>query len=324
MSAKYCLHFPTLLITATGFVDRPRRPVADAHPEAVSTVGFVELIARQSGVVSIAQAVAAGVPPRTAQYWARNWRRLHPGVYLVAGHRLTPEGRIRAALLWAGPDAVLTGQAAANWHGLPAPVPAVLQTTLPVDRKPRSQPGIQVRRRELQRLDVTVVRGLRVAAAPFAALETAVALRDGSVFLDRVLQRHVRFPELYRCFCRNVGRHGSSEAGRLITGAADRADSAAERVLTQLLRQSGISGWRTAEPFGPYVIDIAFAEAKLAIEVDGWAWHVDADRFRNDRRKGNALVRAGWTLLRFTWHDLTTRPAECLAEILDALALAAA
>ena len=34
--------------------------------------------------------------------------------------------------------------------------------------------------------------------------------------------------------------------------------------------------------------------------------------------------RAGWTLLRFTWHDLTTRPAECLVEILDALALAAA
>ncbi len=67
---------------------------------------------------------------------------------------------------------------------------------------------------------------------------------------------------------------------------------------------------------------MAFPDAKVAIEVDGWAWHVDAARFRNDRRKVNALVRAGWTLLRFTWHDLTTRPAECLAEILDALALA--
>ena len=29
------------------------------------------------------------------------------------------------------------------------------------------------------------------------------------------------------------------------------------------------------------------------MEVDGWAWHVDAERFRADRRKQNALVRAG-------------------------------
>jgi very-short-patch-repair endonuclease len=61
------------------------------------------------------------------------------------------------------------------------------------------------------------------------------------------------------------------------------------------------------------------AALETAVEVDGWAWHVDADRFRNDRRKGNALVRAGWVVLRFTWHDLTTRPAECIAEIRAAL-----
>ena len=111
---------------------------------------------------------------------------------------------------------------------------------------------------------------------------------------------------------------------RLITAAADRADSAAERLLTRLLRRSGLTGWRVVEPFGPYVIDIAFPEARVAIEVEGWTWHVDAERFRNDRRKGNALVGAGWTLLRFTWHDLTTRSAECVAEILDALRLAVA
>ena len=60
------------------------------------------------------------------------------------------------------------------------------------------------------------------------------------------------------------------------------------------------------------------------MEVDGWAWHVDVGRFRNDRRKGNALTTAGWTLLRFTWHDLTNRPAEVLAEIRDVLARSSA
>jgi hypothetical protein len=120
---------------------------ARQHADAVSIVRFAELVARQAGVVSIAQAVAAGVPPRTVQRWARTWRRLHPGVHLVAGHRLTTEGRVRAALLWAGLDAVLTGQAAAHWQGLPAPAPATVEATVPACRKPRPQPGVKVRRR---------------------------------------------------------------------------------------------------------------------------------------------------------------------------------
>ena len=186
-----------------------------------------------------------------------------------------------------------------------------------------ARPGVRVRRRDLLPVDISTVGGIRVAAPPLAALEAAVALPDGSVFLDRVLQRHVRFPALYRCFCRNMGRHGSSAAGHLVRAAADRADSAAERVLKRLLRRAGITGWQVGVPFGPYTIDLAFPEAKVAVEVDSWAWHVDADRFTGDRRKGNALVQAGWTVLRFTWHDLTRRPAECVAEIRAALARAA-
>jgi len=60
----------------------------------------------------------------------------------------------------------------------------------------------------------------------------------------------------------------------------------------------------------------------LAVEIDGWAWHMGVDRFRADRHKGNALVRARWDLLRFTWHDLTNRPDYVVAEIRAALAAA--
>lgn len=172
--------------------------------------------------------------------------------------------------------------------------------------------------------DLVGVNDIRLAARPLAALETVVALPDGSTFLDRALQRHVRFPALYRAFCRNMGREGSTAAGRLITAAADRADSAAERLLVTILRAAGVDGWVLGHPFGLYRIDLAFPAAMVAIEVDGWAWHVDAERFRADRRKGNALVRAGWDLLRFTWHDLDGRPVEVLAEIAETPALAAA
>jgi len=76
-----------------------------------------------------------------------------------------------------------------------------------------------------------------------------------------------------------------------VTVAADRADSAAERLTIKLLREAGVSGWVHGRPFGPSVIDFAFPGARVAVEVDGWAWHMDVERFRAGRHEGNA--RAG-------------------------------
>lgn len=49
--------------------------------------------------------------------------------------------------------------------------------------------------------------------------------------------------------------------------------------------------------------------------MDGWAWHHDVERFQRDRQRQNAVVLAGWTVLRFTWRDLTQRPAEVISQI---------
>jgi very-short-patch-repair endonuclease len=288
-------------------------------------VSFERLVALQGGVVTLAQAVAAGMSPATVQRRVRQgrWSRLHPGIYLVGGHRHTDEARIRAAWLWGGPYSVITGPAAAYWHHMLDHAPSAVELSVPSRTSPRPRPGIHLRRRDLFDSDVRELDGIQVAAAPFAALETAVALPDGSTFLDRALQKHVRFPALYRSFCRNMGRTGASAAGRLLVAAADRADSAAERLLVGLLREAGIEGWVLGHPLGPYRIDLAFPAQRVAIEVDGWAWHVDPERFRNDRRKGNYITRCGWDLLRFTWHGLHAQPAESITEIRETLALAA-
>jgi very-short-patch-repair endonuclease len=295
-----------------------------------AAVDFEQLVARQAGVVTLAQAVATGMSAATVQRRVRQgrWSRLHPSVYLVGGHRLTPEARIRAAWLWAGADAVVTGPAAAYWHRMLDSAPAILDLTVPARSKPRPRPGIRLTRRDLYGSDITEHTearsgGIRVAAPPFAALETATALADGSTFLDRALQRHVRFPSVYRSFCRNMGHHGSGAAARLLVAAADRAASAAERLLVRLLGEAGITGWVLGHPLGPYTVDLAFPAQRVAIEVDGWAWHVDPERFHNDRRKGNYVTRCGWDLLRFTWHALHERPTESIAEIRQTLMLAA-
>jgi very-short-patch-repair endonuclease len=280
-------------------------------------VSLDHLVARQAGIVTLRQAVSCGLSAATVQRRARegSWERLYPAVYLVGGHRLTDEARVRAAALWAGDASAVSGPAAAYWHGLLDGAPDEIEVTVPRRCAPGARPGVRVRRRDLQSADLTGVRDLWLTAPPLTVLETAVALPDGSTFLDRALQRRVRFPTVYRAFCRNMGRRGSSAAARLLVAAADRADSAAERLLVRIVRDAGLSGWVLGHPFGPWRIDLAFPRQKVAIEVDGWAWHVDAERFRSDRRKQNALVRAGWDPLRFTWHDLEGRPAAVLEEI---------
>ncbi|RTL67467.1 MAG: DUF559 domain-containing protein [Pseudonocardiaceae bacterium] len=282
-----------------------------------------DLLRRQAGLVAVRQAQAHGVSPRTLQRRAAEagWERLHPAVYLAAGHRITDEVRVRAAWLWAGDEATVCGPAAAYWHGMLPAAPEVVDVTLATSAGVRSRPGVRVRRRTLDHADRVGLRDVWVSAVPLTTLEAAVVLPDGSAFLDRALQRHVRLPTLHRAHSRNLGMRGSAAAGRLLAAAADGAGSAAERLLVRLLRGAAIEGWVLAHPFGPFVVDVAFPGARVAIEVDGWAWHVDAERFATDRRKGNALVAAGWTLLRFTWHDLTTAADRVLAEIRAALAL---
>ncbi len=55
------------------------------------------------------------------------------------------------------------------------------------------------------------------------------------------------------------------------------------------------------------------------LEVDGWAWHHAPDRFQRDRARQNALISAGWVVLRFTWLDLTNDPAGVIRQVRDAL-----
>lgn len=282
-------------------------------------------LTRQDGLLTTAQAARCGLPARTLRRYAAEagWDRVAPRVLLAAGHAFTDRARIRSAGLRAGEEASVSGATAAWWHGMAARPPSRMLITVPRRSGLRAIPGTTVRRRDLDTRDRLQVDGLWLPDLPLTALETAVRIPDGSVFLDRALQKHVAFPRVYRAYCRNLGTHGGAAIGRLLVAAADRGDSAAERLAIRLLRDAGITGWEHGLPFGRWAIDIAFPSARVAVEVDGWAWHTDVDRFRADRHKGNALVRERWDLLRFTWHDLTLRPEYVLGEIRAALTAAA-
>jgi hypothetical protein len=161
---------------AAGSAKRARRtPAQGMLPRVV----LERVLVRQAGVVTLAQALACGISADTVRRRVRvgAWRELHPCVYLVGGHRLTDEARVRAAWLWArSAGAVVTGEAAAFWHGMLDRAPGLVELTLPRAAHRKARPGVVLRRRDLPAPDVVERREVAVAAAPLAALETALAL----------------------------------------------------------------------------------------------------------------------------------------------------
>ena len=183
----------------------------------------------------------------------------------------------------------------------------------------RRNPGTRLRRRDLAPTDVVERNGLRLTALPLTVIEAAARRGGGARLMDTALQRHVELPQLWRAHLRNKGRHGSPAARRLLQAASDGARSEAERLLVKLLRESGIKGWRTNYPVGGYKIDVGFPKQRVAIEVDGWAFHSDPEAFAVDRKRQNAIALLGWQVLRFTWLDLTEYPQRVIAEIRRAI-----
>jgi very-short-patch-repair endonuclease len=278
----------------------------------------------QDGVLTLAQAREAGLDRQAVYRRVKSgrWRRCSPGVLFADDRPFTDAARIRATVWSYGELAVGSGLTAAWWHGLTRFAPDTVEVTVPRASNGRSHPGSRVRRRDLAPPDVVERLRLRVTALPLTVVE-ASAKRGGAKLMDSALQRHVELGDLWRAHLRNKGRYGSPASRRLLQAASDGARSAAERLLVKLLREAGITGWRTNYPVGGYKVDVGFPASKVAIEADGWAFHSDQEDFQIDRERQNAIALLGWQVLRFTWLDLVEYPQRVIAVIRAALRRAA-
>lgn len=79
-----------------------------------------KIAADQWGHISRRQALECGLTRRQIQQRTTRggWKTVHPGVYRLPGAPVSWKGRVQAALLWAGPDALLCGRTAAYLLGL--------------------------------------------------------------------------------------------------------------------------------------------------------------------------------------------------------------
>lgn len=288
-----------------------------------------DILRSQDGLITREQALAAGMTKGAIEYrLARgDWFRVRPSVFLSAQHPMTDRTRVRAEMLWLGPDATLTGPAAAWWWRLTDQAPSTVRAAVPPWRRVRCPPGTVAERRELAESDRVNLDGLAVTTRALTVLDAVCELgvTAGADLMDRALVRgRVGLADLRDAHHRVLGRRGAGAVATLLPLAGGGARFAAERRLHRLLRGHGIDGWVANHSvvvpgYGVAVLDVAFPELRVFIEVDGWAYHRDLDAFRRDPRRQNALVLAGWFVLRVTWHDLVAAPNRVGAQVEAAL-----
>ena len=278
-------------------------------------------LADNDGVITRRGALAAGLSSSAIGRLVDSgaWSAAGQGVYVAADRVIGDRARMRIACARVHADAILGGTAAAWWQGIGERPPTWVPVFAPRGRHGLRIPGVDVTHRDLDERDVVRRSGLAVSALPLAVLDAAASEGTVSVLDQALLRGRVSMDQLHASHARYPGRRGAGTATRVLAAAASGARSEAERVVVALLRRAAISGWRANDEASGYLGDFVFDDDRVLVEVDGMAFHTDAETFQRDRRRQNELVNAGWAVLKFTWTDVTERPDYVIATIRQAL-----
>jgi hypothetical protein len=109
------------------------------------------ILAEQAGIVSRRQVLGAGLAGSTAVSKVGHglWQQVHPGVYAAFTGTVAWEARLWAAVLYAGPGALLSHETAAEVLHLTDRRCPVIQVTIPHSRRVRAPYGVRVHRSSL-------------------------------------------------------------------------------------------------------------------------------------------------------------------------------
>lgn len=286
---------------------------------------------RQHGVVARRQLLDMGVGRRAiASRLARGILvPLHRGVYAFGHRRLTIEGRWLAAVLAAGPGAVLSHRDAAALHGM-RKAPESARVSVTTAGHARSIDGLWLHaRRRLASDEVTTVRAIPATSPARTLVDLAPMLTAGQlaatlgetdrrgllnlaaveVALERVKSRHGQGHRRLRAALDAHLRHG-----------AVLARSELEERFLDLVLDTGLPRPRMNVRIAGFQVDALWPNERLVVELDGWAHHKERAAAAQDREKTNRLQVAGYVVLRFLHGDLVARPAEVATAIGAALA----
>lgn len=286
----------------------------------------------QHGLITTEQATKALGPSRKSR-WVAEGRLMsvQPSVFRMAGSPETWHQSVLAAAL--AVDGIVSHRSAAEVWGLIQPA-GYVEVSVPGDVKRKVRPPAVVHRIIDLHPGLAVERaGLRVTDAVRTVVDLGLAMPMWSV--HRAIAKGISSGAFKLSEVRTLrealgrpGRNGTGVVRQILEGNVlifTKEESELEKRFSALARRHGLPALQLQHEIwnaGRFVgrVDACYPDIKLAIEVDGFEHHSTPQAFQRDRTRQNELVAIGWTVLRFTWHDVVKRPAHVAKMIEQAIA----
>lgn len=286
-----------------------------------------ELAQQCGGLVVRRQLVSAGLtsPQITRRVRSGRLHVIHRSVYSLVDGPLDQTQLAIAACL-AVPDGVISTCNAGNLHGLRGVPQRRVEMVVP----PGRHPGVSgvLFRRSNRMPDHHVehwANGIRVTTPARTIYDLGVLMDEAAHrnMLSDALNRGIVTMEELAAVGQELsgrGRPGSAAHRRL--GVTDPVRlvgvmSEGELRLGDALADLGLGIVRqhplTLPSGRPVLVDLAFPDLQLAVEVDHPQWHATPEALQRDHSRDNEMTVMAWEHLRFTTDDVTDRLGSCAA-----------
>lgn len=295
-------------------------------------VAIANLARTQHGIVTLPQLVELGLAPSSVRSRVATGQlhRMYRGVYAV-GHRILPrEGHWLAAVLACGEGAVLSHRSAAALWGIRPTSQTRIDVTSP-RRAGKSLEGIHVHSgATLLPGDVTEVEGVPCTSLVRTLLDLAEILSPGA--LERAIHQALVLGIFDGRAVEDVlGRAGGRRGAPLLEQMLSEGDftgpgtrSPLEERCLELFGAYGIPrpevNARLETNDGWIEVDFLWRRQRLVVEANGFRYHANGYQFERDHEREQLLALADWRLRRFTWRQVTQKPALVAEVVRQALA----
>jgi very-short-patch-repair endonuclease len=286
---------------------------------------LAEICRRQRGVVSRSQALAAGVSPNAIGYRLRSgrWQRLAAGTYATFSGEVGRAVLRWAAVLRAGPGAILTHQSAAEEIGLVPEDGGAIHVAIPTERRVTRLPGMVVHRSAHMTRRRHPTRMPPQTRVEDTVLDLAIgtpSLDNAMGWIARACGRRLTTPDrLARALRRRARVSGRDELRQLLDDVAVGCHSVLElRYLRDVERAHGLPEaarqFQSRQTTGNSYDDVRYADYGVRVELDGRAAHPEEARWR-DLRRDNTATLEGDAVLRYGFADVSERPCDVAGQV---------
>jgi hypothetical protein len=259
------------------------------------------------------------------------WQPVYPGVYAVFTGPLPRLAQLWAVVLWAGEDAVLSHESAAELHGMLSRRTRVIHVSIPLaQRRLRQVADVRVHRSSYLPDPASFPPGRLPVTGPadtvLDLIGAATNADDVCGWVTRGLDRGGVSAESLRAAMAHRSRlRGRTDIEILITEATEGMQSPLEHRydhdvehahgLPRSTRQapytkpSGMTGYR----------DRYYEGYRIIVELDGRADHPDDRRQADTDRDNAAAVTDDARTLRYGWRRVRWSPCDTAIEVAGAL-----